>query len=255
MRRRGEHERRDHGDGGAHDGIGGAERDAEFHGDGEQRQRGEGRDVGSGLRDGEWMRIVVGDDERFGNGDCVHGACGGAESGDRDADGDVGERWDEVGFGGDHDWRGNGGRRRDDLAEGDRIGAESGAGVDGDGGERCWRRGRDVDGEQRYVQRAGGDDGDICGAEFAGQRNHNHGDEQSGSDEECDDDDRGDGSGGCDDISQRRVSRWSEQPGIFAEYIERGAGDVWEIIFVHGGRSGVCAAALGAEREYWRWNA
>jgi hypothetical protein len=139
----------DRGDGGSDDGNGGAERDAELHGDGEQRQRSKGRDVGGVVRNGGWMRIVVGNDKRFGNGDYVYGARGGAESGDGDVDCDVGERWDEVSFGDSHDWDGAGWRRCDDHTEGDGVGCESGAGADGDGGGRCWRRGRDVVGDQR----------------------------------------------------------------------------------------------------------
>ena len=150
--------------------------------------------------------VVVGDDERFGNGGDVHGACGGAESGDGDADGDIGERWDEVGVGDDHDyfeWAATDGSGGDDFAEGDGIGGEPVAGTDGDGDERCWRSGRDVDGEHRNIQRAGGGDGDICCAEFAGSGDYDHGDEQGRSDEERDGDDRGDGSSGSDDVSQR----------------------------------------------------
>jgi hypothetical protein len=139
----------DRGDGVADDGNGGAERDAEFYCNGEQRQRGEGRDVGGVVRNGGWMRIVVGDDQRFGNGNHVYGARGGAESGDGDVDGDVGERRNEVGFGDDHDWSGAGWCQCDDLTEGDGLGGESSAGVDGDGGERCWWSGSDLVGEQR----------------------------------------------------------------------------------------------------------
>ena len=56
----------DRGDGGSDDGNGGAERDAELHGDGEQRQRSKGRDVGGVVRNGGWMRIVVGNDSASG---------------------------------------------------------------------------------------------------------------------------------------------------------------------------------------------
>ena len=88
------------------------------------------------MRDGGRVRIVVGDDERIGCCDHVHGAERGAESGDGDVDGDVGERWDEVGDGNDHDYGGiRTGGSRDDFTEGDGIGAESIAGADGNGVE------------------------------------------------------------------------------------------------------------------------
>ena len=133
---------RDHGSGDADDGVGGDERDAEFYGDGEQRHCGEGCDVGGVVRDGGRVRSAVGDDGRFGSGGDVHGACCGAEPRDGDTDGDVGERWDEVGVGGDHDyieWAATDGRGGDGFAEGDGAGGEPVAGADGDGDGGCWR--------------------------------------------------------------------------------------------------------------------
>ena len=94
----------------------------------------------------------------------------------------------------------------------------------------------------------------MC-TEFAGQRDHDHGDEQGRPDEKCDGDDRGNRSGGGDDVSQRCSSRRSEQSGIFADDVECEAIELWEIVFVHGGWRGVCAAAVGAEREYRRQDA
>jgi hypothetical protein len=92
--------------------------------------------VGVVLRDGERVRFVVGDDERFGKCGDVHSARGGAESGDGDVDGNVGERWDEVGVGDDHDYVGGAEQcQRGDFAEGDGIGVESVAWNDSDRGE------------------------------------------------------------------------------------------------------------------------
>jgi hypothetical protein len=119
------------------DGVGRDERNAKFHSDGEQRQRGEGRDVGSGLRNCKWLRIFVGDDEHLGNGDQLYGASGGAESSDGNADGYIGKRWNEVGVGNDYgdvgcanNWNG-----RDDFAGCGGTGAESSCCAERDGGE------------------------------------------------------------------------------------------------------------------------
>ena len=82
------------------------------------------------------MRIVVGDVECFGKCSDVHGARGGAESGDGDADGDFGDGRNEVGISDDYDYvRFAEQYQRDDFAEGDGIGAESVAWTDGDRGE------------------------------------------------------------------------------------------------------------------------
>ena len=133
MRRKFEHVRNDRCNGGAGDGVGGDQWDAEFHGDGCERQRGKRSDVGSVVRDGGRVRIAVGDDKCFGHCDHLYGAERGAESGDGDADGHVGDGWDEVGVGDDHDHVGLVGRecQRNDFAEGDGIGAESIGGADG----------------------------------------------------------------------------------------------------------------------------
>jgi hypothetical protein len=93
--------------------------------------------VGVVLRDGWRMRIVVSNDECFGKCSDVHGACGGAESGDGDVDGDFGDGRDEVGVGDDYDYVGDveWQRQRNDFAEGDGIGAQSVAWTDSDRGE------------------------------------------------------------------------------------------------------------------------
>ncbi len=93
------------------------------------------------MRDGERMRVVVGDDERIGNGDCLYGAERGAEPRDGDIDGNIGDRWHEVGIGDDHDNVERAGRacERNDYAEGNGIGAEPVVGFDGDSDERCGR--------------------------------------------------------------------------------------------------------------------
>jgi len=133
MRRKFEHVRNDRCNGGAHDGIGGDRWNAKFHGDGCERQRGQRSDLGSVVRDGERVRIAFGNNERFGRCDHVYGTERGAESGDGDADGDVGDGWDEVGVGDDHNHVGHATDRSrgDDYAEGDGIGAESVVGTDG----------------------------------------------------------------------------------------------------------------------------
>src|ERR1700748_3608572 len=127
--------------------------------------------MGVVVRDGEWLRLAVGDDGRVGHGGDVHGAGDGAESGDGDTDGDVGDRRDEVGVGDDHDYgeRAGGPGERDDFAEGNGIGAEPVGGIDGDGDERCGRSGRDVERDVGDIQRANGYDGDLCGSSIAGR--------------------------------------------------------------------------------------
>jgi hypothetical protein len=47
--------------------------------------------VGGVVRDGEWLRVVVGDEQRVWSGRDIYGARGGAEPCDGDADGDVGD--------------------------------------------------------------------------------------------------------------------------------------------------------------------
>lgn len=179
--RRRNYDARDYGDGRAGDGVGGDKWDTKLHSDGEQRQRGEGCDVGGVMRDSGGVRRGVADKQRIGNGCDVYGACDGAESGDGDADGDVGERWDEVGVGNDHGDGGGAaanGSQCDDHANGHGIGVESGASAERDSDERRKRSGRDLVGDFGNFQRESSDDGDICCTELGGRRDHDNRNEQ-----------------------------------------------------------------------------
>ena len=113
------------------------------------------------------MRVFIGYERRVGYGRNVYGACGGAEPCDGDADGDLGERWDKVGFSNDYSDVGcatAGRSQRDDLAKGDGAGAESDAGTERGGDERRERGGCDMVGVGGNPQRTDGYDGNVYSA-------------------------------------------------------------------------------------------
>jgi chitodextrinase len=64
-----------------------------------------------------------------------------------------------------------------------------------------------------------------------------------------------DGPGGSVDLSQQPVAGRHQPEGIRANHIECGDRDVWQVVFMHGGRGAIRAAALDPQAEHRRRNA
>lgn len=100
----------------AHDGIRASFAATIIYSRRSKRQREQGRDLGAighGLHRGS-LRHAFGDFQRLGSCGNLYGPCGGAKSGERDADGNVGGGWDEDGYRSDY---GNGGDTCCDRSE------------------------------------------------------------------------------------------------------------------------------------------